>query len=246
MKSAIVYFTGTGNSLDISQRLKEHIDGDVLYMKDTDIGQLKHYDTVVIVTPVYSFGLPVPVEKFIAAMGGMSDKKFYVILHFAGFAANAAYAAQRLFEKNGLTVQNVYNIRMPVSFTIVATPPKGYVQKTLKKSQQAVMRIANCIKNGEAAVQKSNAFAFLDKIHDDNAARWARLPEKFKVTDECNGCGHCADICPVDNIEMVEGRPIFGAKCVACLACYNRCPRIAIAYGNKKTKKRYKNANVKF
>ncbi|MEJ2294393.1 MAG: EFR1 family ferrodoxin [Candidatus Lokiarchaeota archaeon] len=54
--------------------------------------------------------------------------------------------------------------------------------------------------------------------------------KSFKYSEACNGCGICARICPVDNIELVDNRPMWQNHCENCFACYSWCPNGAI-YG---------------
>jgi ferredoxin/flavodoxin len=50
----------------------------------------------------------------------------------------------------------------------------------------------------------------------------------FTCGDQCNGCGICAKVCPVDNIRMADRRPVWQHRCENCLACFVWCPRAAI------------------
>lgn len=51
---------------------------------------------------------------------------------------------------------------------------------------------------------------------------------KFRVNPSlCNGCGTCADLCPVGNIKMDE-QPVTGDNCQYCMRCVSFCPREAI------------------
>lgn len=52
-------------------------------------------------------------------------------------------------------------------------------------------------------------------------------------TDECVSCGKCAASCPLNNIKLVEGRPVWGDDCTHCMAFINLCPKQAIEYGEK-------------
>ena len=66
-------------------------------------------------------------------------------------------------------------------------------------------------------------------------------PKPFHATDACVSCGLCEQRCPVHNINLVEGKPQWGADCTMCLACYHACPQHAIHYGNRtKNKGQYK------
>ena len=50
----------------------------------------------------------------------------------------------------------------------------------------------------------------------------------FCADDSCSGCGICEQVCPVQNIKMIGGRPEWQNRCENCLACYNWCPKQSI------------------
>ena len=67
----------------------------------------------------------------------------------------------------------------------------------------------------------------------------------FSINESCVGCGLCDKICPVNNIEIVDGKPQFLHHCDHCLGCLNLCPQDAINWKDKTVgKKRYKNSHV--
>ena len=48
-------------------------------------------------------------------------------------------------------------------------------------------------------------------------------------TDQCFGCGLCAEDCPLSAITMVDGLPhVDAASCVGCGLCASNCPAEAI------------------
>ena len=49
--------------------------------------------------------------------------------------------------------------------------------------------------------------------------------------DTCIGCGKCEKACPLNNIKLVDHRPVWGKRCTHCMACICRCPKEAIEYG---------------
>ena len=64
--------------------------------------------------------------------------------------------------------------------------------------------------------------------------------KKFYATDACIGCGKCTKVCPLNNVSLKDGKPIWGNQCTHCMACICKCPKEAIEYGNKsKGKPRY-------
>ena len=46
--------------------------------------------------------------------------------------------------------------------------------------------------------------------------------------EECIGCGICTRVCPMQNIELVDGKAIVKDNCVTCLRCFHWCPKEAI------------------
>ena len=50
----------------------------------------------------------------------------------------------------------------------------------------------------------------------------------YKVTDLCSSCGVCEKVCPVGNITLKDGKPVFGKHCVGCMGCSFHCPHDAI------------------
>ena len=55
----------------------------------------------------------------------------------------------------------------------------------------------------------------------------------FRVGDACTGCGQCVRRCPVNNIRLIDKKPVWGEKCTHCMACICYCPAKAIEYGKK-------------
>jgi ferredoxin len=53
----------------------------------------------------------------------------------------------------------------------------------------------------------------------------------FAANMDCNGCGICKQVCVADNIELVDGRPIWHDHCEGCFACYHWCPKKAVSLG---------------
>lgn len=51
------------------------------------------------------------------------------------------------------------------------------------------------------------------------------------VTERCKGCGSCAESCPTQAIDLVDGKAsILSTHCVTCSLCADVCPRDAIEF----------------
>ena len=55
--------------------------------------------------------------------------------------------------------------------------------------------------------------------------------DAFFATDACTSCGICVEACPLNNIRLSGGRPVWDKHCTHCMACICGCPTQAIEYG---------------
>jgi MinD superfamily P-loop ATPase len=73
----------------------------------------------------------------------------------------------------------------------------------------------------------------------------AGMAKAFYTDNKCNSCGICMKVCPVENITISNGKPLWGDHCEMCLACMQWCPNEAIQFGEKsKEWGRYRNPCV--
>jgi len=56
------------------------------------------------------------------------------------------------------------------------------------------------------------------------------MPKPVVDKDKCTGCGTCAEICPMQVFDIVDGKaePVRADQCVGCRACEMQCPAGAI------------------
>lgn len=57
--------------------------------------------------------------------------------------------------------------------------------------------------------------------------------DKFMATDACISCGKCVQVCPLNNVQLKNGKPAWSSNCTHCMACICYCPAEAIEYGKK-------------
>jgi len=88
-----------------------------------------------------------------------------------------------------------------------------------------------------AGVDGGTALSFLESRQ--------MMDRAFRADESCDGCGVCARICPVRNIELIEDRPVWQHRCEQCFACLQWCPKEAIQFrGNTAGQRRYHHPDV--
>lgn len=236
---AIIYFSSTGNSLFIAKKVQKSLGGKVVYLP-TYSGNCAEFDNVVLVTPIYSYGMPKHVFEFLPKMD--KTKELIIIQNYGGMIGGADYLLLCYCQKIGLNIKSIYTMKMPECFTLTFTVPSYYLKSVLKKSEKRVQNIIEKIKKQEYILPKKKKTKE-DKFFN-NMSNWHKIADDFSVNKNCVKCGKCIKLCPVNNISIIDGKITFGDKCVACLGCYHRCPQKAIVYKNKKKKFRYINPNI--
>lgn len=252
----IFYFSGTGNSLYVAQKLSKN-DGSKLIditkatREKNFVYEVKDAEKIGFVFPVYFYGLPTLVNEFVDQMTIKGDSKpfIYSIITCGGSIGNADKMLKKLLEKKNQQLSCSFSVLMPSNYTMMYdVPTKEEQNLVLQNAEKEIKKIIETLKTG-----KKGNFAFHGYLSLFTPILYPiygiyRKTKKFYATEDCNNCGSCAEMCASDVIQIKNGTPIWiGEKCSHCSACINRCPTKAIQYGNSTIKRgRYVNPNVEF
>lgn len=241
----VFYFTGTGNSLYIAERLEE---------RPLSIPQVIHQpereftaDRIGIVAPVYGHEVPAMVKEFLRSARFHTDY-FYLILTYGNRHGGAAELAERLCESCGITVSYINVIRMADNWLPgFDMEEQKRIDKNVEGQLADILRDLNAGKRMISEVTEEDRAAhreFLERMSGAPADLWQHL---LKVGENCIGCGICEEVCPSASIHVTEGKavPVSG-RCQTCLACAHACPQKAIGMTvpEKNPRARYRNEHV--
>ena len=112
--------------------------------------------------------------------------------------------------------------------------PKDKVEERIQASYQQLEQVASDICSG-IKLKARHVFLFETLITVPFNPIWCKYKLKakdFYVKDSCMGCGKCSKLCPLNNIKLVDKKPVWGDQCTHCMACISNCPVDAIEYGN--------------
>ena len=122
-------------------------------------------------------------------------------------------------------------------------PSINATKKIIKEALPSILEVANSIAS-DKAIKDQAAHAIgqiLSGPVNQGFNRFYVKADKFYAKDSCISCGKCETLCPLENISMYEGKPIWGKDCTHCMACICNCPTEAIEYGRTSYgKRRYK------
>lgn len=243
----VLYFSGTGNSQHVATRIAEMLADDQVisinrYLKEGRKAALESGRPLIFVVPTYSWRMPKIVEQWILQTSFQGSRDAYFVLTCAGSCGNAAVYAQKLCAKKGLRFCGLSPVQMPENYlALFPTPNESECQMILKRAEPCIAALAEQIQSGQCLPKPSaslkdklesglvNSFFYTFFVHDKG----------FRVSNQCVSCGKCADRCPLNNIGLVGGKPVWKGNCTHCMACIGGCPTKAIEYKSK-SKGRYR------
>ena len=243
----LFYFTGTGNTLALAKAAAAGLEAYGVKVEVTNVlsdttGELP--ELVGIFFPVYSYGAPRAVNRFLKRIQPGEGRKAFVVANAAESAGPAAIDVGLTLKPKGYKVLHADWVRMPSNYIL---------------GRQAIAddKAAEIVAAGEAKVKQLVATMLnpdLAEAHLETQNKpfhrftyWAYLktlkyaPRFYKSTDKCTGCGACVEMCPTGSITLsTKERPVWGRGCEHCLRCVNLCPQAAIEFtGLTKGKRRY-------
>jgi len=245
MKTKIYWFSGTGNSLAVAKMLAEKLPDIELIPIARAVNQPPEAaERIGIICPVYAFGPPAIVERFIQQLTAVPDVSIFVIFTCACTAGGSVHFLQNMLRKRGLDLSASWIVKMPENYPpLGGTPGPKSQQKTHAAAERKIEQIAAQLQQGTPRVKgRSLLFWRIAACAIYPAFRWGELRRAdrfFRTDSKCNGCGLCEKVCPVENIRMKGGLPEWQGRCEQCFACFHWCPQQAVQYGFSSRLRRY-------
>ena len=250
----IIYFTGTGNSRLVAERLHEcyHpddkqrnklycLEGDRLLHPGRQLLETADGSLVIWVFPVYSWGVPPVVLRFIdkVRFKGAEKARHYMVCTCGDDVGRTDDQWRHHIGRRGWTPRGAFSVTMPNTYVCM----KGFAVDSPDIEAGKLVAMPGRVEEIRRAIDRG--FSDSDLIRGSwawwktnlvyglfRAFKMSPLP--FRADPErCTSCGLCARQCPMLNIKLKDRRPQWGPACAMCLRCYHHCPVKAIAYGKE-------------
>lgn len=236
----ILYFSGTGNSKYVAQRIAEMAGDELLSINDRiragDTSTVKVGGKLVIVTPTYAWRIPRVVRDWLIKTEFIGAEQVWFVMTCGSEIGNAAKYNRALCDKKGFSYMGTAQIVMPENYIAMFSAPDGAAAREIvRRAEPSIDHAAAYIVEGrEFPVPRNTIYArFMSGPVNPIFYTFCVKAKAFTVGDKCIGCGRCAKLCPVNNITIRDGKLVWGSGCTHCMSCICYCPTEAIEYGKK-------------
>lgn len=236
----IFYFSGTGNTWWVSERIAEELKTLGISAKAHSIEQVSESQTEGLINQSTMIGLGFPIY------GSDAPRIFHDFMRILPQQTTPkktlGFVTQWMWSGDGINFlekdlqKKGYDLRWSAEFNMpnnIALHPLIYsadyevTHPKLEKCEENIRAFCSKVAKGEKYQQHSDWFsaasAWIQRgpfrlLHDFGHRFWSVDAEA------CTSCNKCKRICPVENIEMLDGLPVHGDACVYCIRCFNFCP----------------------
>ena len=131
----VVYFSGTGNSKYIAERIAGSLQEKLLCMneqiKSGDTGTVKTGENLVVVVPTYAWRIPRVVSDWIGQTEFVGAKNVWYVMSCGSGIGGADIYNRKLSEKKGLKHMGTAQIIMPENYIAMFNAPQVHLLRVV-------------------------------------------------------------------------------------------------------------------
>ena len=239
-----IYLSGTGNTKHCVEKLLSIIEpGAEAFPLESEISidKIKESDSIILGYPTQFSNIPYMVRDYINKNSSIwSGKKIFCVSTMALFSGDGAGCAARLLKKYNAEIIGGLHLLMPDSIGDVKLLKKSVDKnhQTIVKTDEKIEQVGKKIR--EEGIYPKEGLSFPYHMAGLFGQRlWfynktTGYTDKVKINDSCVGCGLCSKLCPMNNLEIKDGKAVAGPNCTMCYRCIDNCPKQAITLLGKK------------
>ena len=237
----ILYYSATGNTEFVAQELARQLDDECLNLleriKTNDHSPIHSDKPLIICAPIIVCEMPRFMAKYLKEQTFTGCKDAYFVFTSGGYCGIAGPLAKSIMKKKGFRWHGHAEVQMPRNYVAndhytMCDAPEA--EERILKAVEHIKQIAEDIRSGNKLTAR-HVYLFEHIITVPFNPVWVKYKltaKDFFSTEACVGCGKCVRLCPLNNIQLKDKKPVWGDNCTHCMACIGNCPTRGIEYGN--------------
>ena len=230
-KIKLVYFSPTGTTKKVLEGIAKGINAEVSNVIDMTKPALRDSvtppfgdDLVLIGAPVYAGRLPSLAAESFRRMKANKTPAVLVVLY-----GNREYEDALLELKD---IAEISGFKPVACGAFIGEHSFSSDEIPLAQSRPDIADMEKAEAFGKEIADKLNEIESIDSMSDVHVSGNKPYREEMKlpamdfieVTDECDNCGICAEVCPNSAINNDNAHSTDTEKCIFCCACIKFCP----------------------
>ena len=213
----VLYFTGTGNSRYLARRIAEGLEMPLYDLnaciKAGDTAPVQTGRDVVLVTPTYAWRIPRVVSEWLDKTELTGAERIWFVMDCGSEIGNAAGYNRQLAAQKQLKYMGTAQIIMPENYiAMFNAPQKEQAKSIVEQAEPELQKVLTQLRAGqEFPPPRENLYdRFMSGPVNPVFYRFFVKADAFRATEACIGCGKCVELCPLNNIHLENGKPVWG------------------------------------
>jgi len=101
-------------------------------------------------------------------------------------------------------------------------------KETVRQADVKIIRAAEALKKGAPTQEGLNILYHIAGLLGQRLWFYNKTTTYMHKPDvdeqKCIGCGRCAELCPMQNIEIINDQAVSHHRCTMCYRCFAYCP----------------------
>lgn len=234
----IFYFSGTGNTKYVANRLAEDLNCESHSIEDdfNFKSSIAEHDVIAVSYPIYGSAAPLIMREFVRKYkNDFQNKKIAIFVTQLLFSGDGARVLTDELTNIDYEVIYAEHFRMPNNLPAkipgFAIKNGKDLEKRVAKTNVQIHIASENIKNGKVIKRGFNPFSKI--LGMPQRIEFYRMEKKLRgdvrIDDSCVKCNVCVNICPTKNLEHVNQKIQKNNLCIFCQRCVHVCPKRAIS-----------------